>query len=120
MKQRIEIDYFAKQLFETCAYLFKTFYYPILMSWDFKKLKYVYRSKSEYYVEFEVSGFKYKGKIQIHYNLGSDTFRIKLLDNSLIKEVEEVYLSELIPILDNIIEVTDDYNNDIKNWLDNN
>lgn len=118
MKQQgIIIDYFAKQLFTTIANLFKVYYYPILMSWGINNLNYVYRSKSDYYVEFEVQGFKYQGKIQILYNLDSDSFRIKLLNDSLIKEVDEVYINEVITVLDNLIEKTDNYDEDVENWL---
>lgn len=110
MEQKTKIDYFAKQLFETCSYLFKAHYNPVLMSWAFENPRYVYNSETDYYVRFKVNGFKHQGDVQVHYNVGADLFKIKLLQGDIVKkEVDDVYVDQLIDILDNIIEVTSDY-----------
>lgn len=103
-KKVIKVSYFAKQLFETCSYVFKASYFPILASWGFRNLKNVFNSDSDYFVQFVVNGKKYQGRIRILYNEGLDLFVIQLVDDSLIKQVDEVYISELITILDNLIE----------------
>lgn len=116
MEQKIEIDYYAKQLFDTCSYLFKVHYRAILTSWAFDNLKYIYKSDTDYYVSFKVNGFKHQGDVQVHYNIGADLFKIKLLKGDIVmEEVDEVYVDQLIDTLDNLIEVTSDYEERIRN-----
>lgn len=66
-------------------------------------------------LQIHVQGFKYTGNVQILLNQGSDTFEVRLTDNSgdILSTTKDVYLSDLVSVIDNLVEKTEDYENRI-------
>lgn len=89
-------------------------YYPaIVMSWgiDNKSYRIAEDTEGRCGLEFSVRGFKHKGKVQILYDDGSDTFLYHLISESgeITKTKEDVFLDELIPSIDVDVELVDFY-----------
>ena len=84
----------------------------ILMSWGFKSPRVIQNGLS-----FLVNGFKLKGKVSIQYNEGQDLFDIYLLDenNKTVDTINMVYFDQLVEVIDERVEKTDDYNDRINN-----
>ena len=57
-------------------------------------------------MSFLVEGFKYTGKVKVIYNEGSDLFEVHLSDGI---KVEDVYLDNLVEVIDNLVEKTPNY-----------
>ena len=57
-------------------------------------------------LRFYVDGFKYTGKVTVIYNEGSDLFEVHLSDGT---KVEDVYLDNLISVIDNLVEKSSNY-----------
>lgn len=66
-------------------------------------------------VIFHVKGFKFQGWVKIVYNLGDDTFTIFYLSNEMeiMKIQTEVYIDILVSVIDEEVEKTQDYENDV-------
>lgn len=79
----------------------------IVFSWGFRSPRAVKNGLS-----FMVSGFKYKGEVQVIYNEGKDLFEIHLPATSTI--IQDVYVDQLVVIIDEAIEKTADYEQKIK------
>lgn len=62
---------------------------------------------------FNVDGFKYKGEVKILYNEGADLFSVTLANG---KQIEGVYFDQLVEVIDNLVEKTDDYDNTVMNF----
>ncbi len=62
-------------------------------------------------LEFRVEGYKHKGKVRVLYIEGLDLFQVVTLkkDGSVKEKVEEVYLDELVNVIDNMVEMVPDY-----------
>lgn len=62
-------------------------------------------------IEFHCQGFKHTGKVQVVLDEGKDLFEIHLISESgeLVKTVEDVYLDNLVSVIDENVEKTDDY-----------
>jgi hypothetical protein len=84
----------------------------ILMSWGFKSPRVIYNGLS-----FFVNGFKHKGKVSIQYNEGQDLFDIHFADlnDEIIDTINMVYFDQLVEVIDERVEKTDDYNDRINN-----
>jgi hypothetical protein len=84
----------------------------ILMSWGFKSPRVIYNGLS-----FFVSGFKHKGKVSIQYYDGQDLFDVFLLDENdkTVDTINMVYFDQLVEVIDERVEITDDYNDRINN-----
>ena len=84
----------------------------ILMSWGFQSPWVIQNGLS-----FLVNGFKHIGKVSILYNDGLDLFDIFLLDenNKTVDTINMVYFDQLVEVIDERVEKTDDYNNRINN-----
>lgn len=84
----------------------------ILMSWGFHSPRIIHNGLS-----FQVNGFKHKGKVSIKYNEGQDLFDIFLLDNNdkIVDTINIVYFDQLVEIIDERVEKTEDYNDRINN-----
>ena len=54
-----------------------------------------------------VNGFKYQGCVEVIYNIGMDLFDVVLTKNG--TKIEEVYIDNLIEVIDNLVEKTSDY-----------
>ena len=63
---------------------------------------------------FHVSGFKHKGWVAVLYDEGLDLFEVRLLDDSGTEtnRVPEVYLDNLVNVIDDLVERTDNYKSD--------
>ena len=69
-------------------------------------------------LRFNVSGFKFKGVVEIYYNEGHDLFDISFIkDNKIINKVDGVYFDSLIDIIDDYVEKTTDYEKDVTEQL---
>lgn len=61
-------------------------------------------------LRFKVTGFKFRGGVDIVYNEGRDLFDISFIkSNKVVKSVDGVYFDMLIDVLDDFIERTPDY-----------
>ena len=81
----------------------------VVFSWGFNSPM---RLPDDRGLRFYVDGFKYQGAVEVIYNIGKDLFVVHLTDNGTI--VEDVYLDNLIQVVDGLVERTDDYLNRVK------
>ena len=81
----------------------------VVFSWEFNSPT---RLPDDNGLRFYVDGFKYQGAVEVIYNIGKDLFDVHLPDNGTI--VEDVYLDNLIQVVDGLVERTDDYLNRVK------
>lgn len=58
-------------------------------------------------LRFHVQGFKYKGIVEVIYIEGKDLFHVTLIDNGV--NVEDVYVDNLVEVIDNLVEKTTNY-----------
>lgn len=65
---------------------------------------------------FKVDGFKHRGWVFVKYNEGKDLFDIELRDKSLnvVRSIEDVYFDQLIAVIDNAVEHTENYEEQVK------
>jgi hypothetical protein len=84
----------------------------ILMSWGFQNPRIIQNGLS-----FHVNGFKHKGNVKIKYNEGQDLFDISLFDENekLVHTIHMVYFDQLLEVIDERVEKTEDYNNMVEN-----
>ena len=61
----------------------------VVFSWGFNSPK---RLPDDKGLRFNVEGFKYRGVVEVIYNIGSDLFEVHLSDGT---KVEDVYLDNL-------------------------
>lgn len=80
----------------------------VFMSWgvDPKSIKVIGGG-----IEFHCQGFKHTRKVQVVLDEGKDLFEIHLISENgeLVKTVEDVYLDNLVYVIDENVEKTDDY-----------
>lgn len=70
--------------------------------------------------EFHVQGFKMTGYVRVEYDEGSDTFTITLTpdDNKENRRIiENVYLDNLISVIDENVEYCENYETKVRQWL---
>ena len=62
-------------------------------------------------MEFHVRGFKHTGKVHVLLNYGKDLFEVCLISKTgeILKMREDVYIEDLIFVIDELVEKTDDY-----------
>ena len=67
----------------------------------------------------KVSGFKHQGAVVIFPNSLDGYFDIELIDESgeVVESVEYISASKLSEIIDQLVEVTENYSDDIVRWL---
>ena len=65
---------------------------------------------------FKVDGFMHRGWVFVKYNEGKDLFDIELRDKSLnvVRSIEDVYFDQLIAVIDNAVEHTENYEEQVK------
>lgn len=65
---------------------------------------------------FKVDGFKHKGWVLVKYDEGKDLFDVELRDNSLniVRSIEDVYFDQLVAVIDNAVEHTANYEEQVK------
>ena len=70
---------------------------------------------------FHVSGFKHVGWVKVVYDEGADLFNIFYLDND--KQTQKIqkgiYFDELVKTIDNEVEMTENYDEDVRQYLIN-
>ena len=80
----------------------------IMMSWgiDPKTVKTISDG-----LQFHVQGFKITGTVKITYDYGQDLFRIDIQPDNDTSTItyEEVFLDQLVSLIDEAVEKTDDY-----------
>ena len=75
----------------------------VVFSWGFNSPK---RLPDDKGLRFNVEGFKYRGVVEVSYNIGSDLFEVHLSDGT---KVEDVYLDNLVEVIDSLVEKTPNY-----------
>lgn len=67
---------------------------------------------------FRVNGFKHTGKVKVVYHAGKDLFVVVLLDrlNNETKRIEEVYFDQLVEVIDELVERTNDYEDRVRDF----
>ena len=75
----------------------------VVFSWGFNSPK---RLPDDKGIRFNVEGFKYRGVVEVSYNIGSDLFEVHLSDGT---KVEDVYLDNLVEVIDSLVEKTTNY-----------
>ncbi|MDL2322765.1 hypothetical protein LJC52_02140 [Bacteroidales bacterium OttesenSCG-928-A17] len=65
---------------------------------------------------FKVQGFIFKGWVKVMYNKGTDLFDITFLSSTMEvkKEVEGIFFDELVRVIDEAVEKTNDYKNRVE------
>ena len=81
----------------------------VVFSWGFNSPKRLPEDKG---LRFNVEGFKYRVVVEVIYNIGKDLFDVVLTDNG--TRVEDVYLDNLINVIDNLVEKTSNYEHRVK------
>ena len=76
----------------------------VVLSWGFNNPQ---RLPDDKGLRFNVQGFKYTGIVEVVYVEGKDLFEIVLTDNG--TKVEDVYLDNLVSVIDNLVEKTSNY-----------
>ena len=64
-------------------------------------------------IKFNVSGIIFLGEVEIIYNAGNDLFVISLFSSNglLHKKLENIYVDQLVDVIDENVERVADYNN---------
>lgn len=90
---------------------------PVIMSWGYNS-----PVALENGLSFSVNGFKHKGNIAVRYNEGMDLFDIEFLslENEVIETIEGVYFDQLIEVIDNRVELVEDYDQAVKDTYSSN
>ena len=76
----------------------------VLFSWGPHNFKRLPEDKG---LSFQVEGFKYQGKVIVMYNAGTDLFEVILAKTG--ERVEDVYLDNLVSVIDGLVEKIADY-----------
>ncbi len=68
-------------------------------------------------LRFAVNGFKHKGNVAVRYNEGMDLFDVEILtiENELIETIDGVYFDQLIEVIDNRVEMVENYEEAVQN-----
>ena len=75
----------------------------VVFSWGFHRPSALPNNKG---LRFQVQGFKYQGGVEVIYNGGRDLFEVSLSDGTC---VEDVYLNNLVAVIDGLVERVDNY-----------
>ena len=85
---------------------------PVIMSWGFNN-----PIGLENGLRFSVNGFKHKGNVVVRYNEGMDLFDVEIItsENEVIETIDGVYFDQLIEVIDNRVELVENYDQAVKN-----
>ena len=85
---------------------------PVIMSWGFTRPIGI-----ENGLRFSVNGFKHKGNVVVRYNEGMDLFDVEIItsENEVIETIDGVYVDQLIEVIDNRVELVENYDQAVKN-----
>lgn len=86
------------------------------MSWGVDTESFV---SSEDSLEFHVQGFLHTGNVRITYIEGVDLFQVSLYneEGNEVKRIDDVYLDNLAEVIDQNVEMADDYNTKVMNYI---
>ena len=77
----------------------------VVYSWGFHK-----PMALENGLRFKVTGFKFRGVVDVVYNEGRDLFDISFIkSNKVVKSIDGVYFDMLVDTIDDFVEKTSDY-----------
>ena len=77
----------------------------VVYSWGFHK-----PMALENGIRFKVTGFKFRGVVDVIYNEGRDLFDVSFIKrNKVVKSIDGVYFDMLVDTIDNFVEKTSDY-----------
>ena len=63
-------------------------------------------------LRFKVTGYKFRGVVDVVYNEGSDLFDLSFIKrNKVVKSIEGVFFDSLVEVIDDYVEKTNDYVN---------
>jgi len=70
---------------------------------------------------FSVNGFKHKGIVAITYNKVPDLFNVEIRTShyNLVEEVNDVFVDQLIDVIDKLVETDDDSSEEYKKQVEN-
>ena len=90
---------------------------PMIMSWGYNS-----PVALENGLRFSVNGFKHKGNVAVIYDEGLDLFNIEILtfENEVIDTINGVYFDQLIEVIDNRVELVEDYDQAVKDTYSSN
>jgi len=61
-------------------------------------------------LRFKVTGFKFRGVVDVIYNEGSDLFDLSFIKrNKVVKSIDGVFFDSLVEVIDDYVEKTTDY-----------
>lgn len=85
----------------------------VVLSWGFHRPMTLPDDKG---LAFKVDGFKHRGWVFVKYNDGKDLFDVELRDNAMtiIRVIENVYFDQLVTVIDNAVEHTENYEEQVK------
>lgn len=85
----------------------------VVFSWGFHRPTALPNNEG---LAFRVNGFKHRGWVFVKYNEGKDLFDVELRDNAvtIIRVIEDVYFDQLIAVIDNAVEHTENYEEQVK------
>ena len=77
----------------------------VVYSWGFHK-----PMALENGLRFKVTGFKFRGVVDVIYNEGRDLFDVSFIKrNKVVKSIDGVYFDMLVDTIDDFVEKTSDY-----------
>jgi len=84
----------------------------VLFSWGFHDVKTMKNG-----LRFTVNGYLHSGDVEITYEEGSDSFKVRTFreDNTVKQEKSGIYISELTDTIDRMVELCDDYADKVLN-----
>ena len=80
----------------------------VVLSWGFHRPMALPEDKG---LRFYVEGLKYQGVVDVFYNDGRDLFEVSLGDGT---RVEDVYLDNLVAVIDGLAERVDNYKDKVE------
>ena len=61
-------------------------------------------------LRFKVTGYKFRGVVDVVYNEGSDLFDLSFIKrNKVVKSIDGVFFDSLVEVIDDYVEKTTDY-----------
>lgn len=90
----------------------------VMWSWGFNQPQALPNNEG---LIFKVNGFKHNGFVKVVYHEGKDLFVVILQDNQSneLHRIEDVYFDQLVDVIDETVERTQDYSERIKQFYNN-
>ena len=84
----------------------------IVFSWGFHNAR-----AMENGLSFQVQGYKHTGRVEVVYDEGWDLFNVRTInpDGTTKEQQEGVYADGLVPVIDGMVERTEDYAARVRN-----